>query len=74
MIEQARIGDTVLVRGREMTGKSQTQPVAGDRRGKGDRKLTVYAPMIYTAPCVRFLIWADRLIQGPNFMTLKTGS
>ncbi len=23
--------------------------------------LTIYAPMIYTAPCVRSLIWADRL-------------
>ncbi len=23
--------------------------------------LTIYAPMIYTAPCVRFWIWADRL-------------
>jgi hypothetical protein len=22
---------------------------------------TTYAPMIYTAPCVKFLIWADRL-------------
>jgi hypothetical protein len=23
--------------------------------------VTIYAPMIYTAPCVRFLMWADRL-------------
>jgi hypothetical protein len=23
--------------------------------------LTIFAPMIYTAPCVRFLMWADRL-------------
>ena len=23
--------------------------------------ITIYAPMIYTAPCVRFWIWADRL-------------
>jgi hypothetical protein len=22
---------------------------------------TTYAPMIYAAPCVRFLMWADRL-------------
>ncbi len=23
--------------------------------------ITMYAPMIYTAPCVRFFMWADRL-------------
>ncbi len=23
--------------------------------------LTIYEPVIYTAPCVRFLMWADRL-------------
>ncbi len=32
-----------------------------DSRRNFANLLTIYAPMIYTAPCVRFWIWADRL-------------
>ncbi len=39
-----RAGDTVLVKTREMTGRSQTLPwVAGGRRGKDDRKQVTLA-------------------------------
>jgi hypothetical protein len=39
MDRQARIGGTVLVKSREMTGKAQTLAVvAVGRRGKDDRK------------------------------------
>jgi hypothetical protein len=39
MIRQARTGDTVLAKSREMTGRAQYPAVvAGGRRGKDDRK------------------------------------
>jgi hypothetical protein len=45
MEKQARSGDTVLVKSREMTGRSQTLTVvAGGRRGKDDRKQNTVAP------------------------------
>jgi hypothetical protein len=45
MDRQARTGDTVSFKSREMTG-SQTPPVvAGRRRGKDDRKQNALAPL-----------------------------
>jgi hypothetical protein len=43
MIRQARIGDTVLVKSKEMTGRTQILLVAGGRRGKDDRKQNTLA-------------------------------
>jgi hypothetical protein len=42
MDRQVRTGDTVLVRGREMTGRTpNTAVVAGGRRIKDERKFSV---------------------------------
>jgi hypothetical protein len=48
IIRLARIGDTVLVTSREMTGRTQTlhAVVAGGRRGKDDSKQNTLAPLI----------------------------
>jgi hypothetical protein len=46
-VRQVRTRDTVLVRGKEMTGRSQTPAVvAGGGRGKDDRKLNTLAPLV----------------------------
>jgi hypothetical protein len=45
MDRQARTGDTVLVKSREMTGRTRTMPLAGGRRGKDDRKQNTLAPL-----------------------------
>jgi hypothetical protein len=49
MDRQARTGDRgVLVKGREMTGRTQKLPlVEGGRRGKDDRKQNELAPLRY---------------------------
>jgi hypothetical protein len=44
-------------------------------KGKVSRDLTIYAPMIYTAPCVRFLMRADRLRgEGGEGLALEISS
>ncbi len=49
MDRQARTGDTVLVKSRDMTGwKPNTAVVAGGRRGKDDRKQNALAPLALT--------------------------
>jgi hypothetical protein len=49
MDRQARTGDTVLVKSREMTDRSQTLPwcMARGRRGKDDRKQNTLALLVY---------------------------
>jgi hypothetical protein len=46
---QARTGDTMLFKSREMTGWTQTQPwVAGGKMCKDDRKQNTFVPLVCT--------------------------
>ncbi len=47
VVRQARTGDTLFVKSREMTGRTQTLPLAGGRRGKDDRKQDTLAPLLH---------------------------
>ncbi len=53
MDRQARIRDTVLVKNRKMTGRSQTLLGGWGSRGKDDRKQNALAPVAHTSPHVR---------------------
>ncbi len=53
MGRQARTGDTMSVKTREMTGRAQTLPWwLGGRRGKDDRKQNTFAPLPKRFLCV----------------------
>ncbi len=56
MYRQASTRDTVLEY-KEMTCRSQTLPWRLGGRGKDDL-ITIYAPVIYTAPCIMFWMGA----------------
>ncbi len=45
MVRRAPTGDIVLVKSREMTGRTQKTLLAGGRRGKEDRKQNTLAPL-----------------------------
>jgi hypothetical protein len=58
MDRQARIGDTVLVKSREMTGRSQTLPWwLGEEGGKDDRKQNTLA-LLYEKAVVEQFLWS----------------
>ncbi len=47
MVRQARIGNTVLVKSREITGSSKTMPWwLGGKKGKGDMKQSTLALLL----------------------------
>jgi hypothetical protein len=67
MARQACTGDTVLVKSREMTGRSKTlQNTAGRRRGKYDRKQNTLAPLAYRSRIQR-KIWCIGPYAGVDY-------
>jgi len=59
MVRQARTGDTVLAKSREMTGRTQTLPWPGGwgRTGKDDRKQNTLAPQSIYIYRVQSSVW-----------------
>ncbi len=55
-----------------MTGREPNTAVVAGGRGKDDRKLAIYALVIYTAPCVMLLMRADPLRGQVGGGTLNT--